>query len=152
MVVCDGLRVLSESINTAWSVAVVRAFIIHLISNTFRYASRKCWDALAKGPAAALYRFHRAGRRGQVRRVRRTVGRPAPGRRQPLAGRVAGVHPVSGYDAEIRRVICSTNAIESLNALYRRAVRARGHFPTEQTALKCLYLVTRSLDPTGNPP
>ena len=50
---------------------------------------------------------------------------------------------------EIRRVICSTNAIESLNARYRRAVRARGHFPTEQAALKCLYLVTRSLDPTG---
>ena len=46
-------------------------------------------------------------------------------------------------------MICSTNAIESLNARYRRAVRARGHFPTEQAALKCLYLVTRSLDPTG---
>ena len=48
-----------------------------------------------------------------------------------------------------KKVICSTNAIESLNARYRRAVRARGHFPTEQAALKCLYLVTRSLDPTG---
>lgn len=46
-------------------------------------------------------------------------------------------------------MICSTNAIESLNARYRRAVRARGHFPSEQAALKCLYLVTRSLDPTG---
>jgi putative transposase len=42
-----------------------------------------------------------------------------------------------------------TNAIESLNARYRRAIRTRGHFPTEQAALKCLYLVTRSLDPTG---
>ncbi|WP_372510303.1 transposase, partial [Mycolicibacterium pyrenivorans] len=38
---------------------------------------------------------------------------------------------------------------ESLNAPYRRAIRARGHFPTEQAAMKCLYLVTRSLDPTG---
>jgi transposase-like protein len=53
------------------------------------------------------------------------------------------------YDVEIRRVLCSTNAIESLNARYGRAVRARGHFPSEQAALKCLYLVTRSLDPTG---
>ena len=35
------------------------------------------------------------------------------------------------------------------NARYRRAVKARGHFPNEQAALKCLYLVTRSLDPTG---
>jgi transposase-like protein len=42
-----------------------------------------------------------------------------------------------------------TNAIESLNARYRRAVKARGHFPNEQSAMKCLYLVTRSLDPKG---
>jgi transposase-like protein len=60
--------------------------------------------------------------------------------------------PFLDYDLEIRRIICSTNAIESLNARYRRAVRARGHFPTEQAALKCLYLVTRSLDPTGHGP
>lgn len=45
--------------------------------------------------------------------------------------------------------IPDTNAIESLNARYRRAVKARGHFPNEQAAIKCLYLVTRSLDPTG---
>ena len=39
-------------------------------------------------------------------------------------------------DVVLRRVICSTNAIESLNARYRRAIKARGHFPTEQAALK----------------
>jgi hypothetical protein len=42
---------------------------------------------------------------------------------------------------EIRKILCSTNAIESLNARYRRAVKARRHFPTEQAAMKCLYLV-----------
>ena len=57
--------------------------------------------------------------------------------------------PFLDYDVEIRRVLCSTNAIESLNARYRRAIKARGHFPSEQAAMKCLYLVTRSLDPTG---
>jgi putative transposase len=57
--------------------------------------------------------------------------------------------PFLDYDVEIRKVLCSTNAIESLNARYRRAIRARGHFPTEQAAMKCLYLVTRGLDPTG---
>ena len=50
---------------------------------------------------------------------------------------------------EIRKVLCSTNAIESLNARYRRAVNAKGHFPTEQAALKTLYLVTRGMDPKG---
>ncbi|MDQ1321570.1 MAG: putative transposase, partial [Actinomycetota bacterium] len=57
--------------------------------------------------------------------------------------------PFLDYDVEIRRVLVSTNAIESLNARYRRAVRAWGHFPNEQAALKTLYLVTRSLDPKG---
>jgi len=41
------------------------------------------------------------------------------------------------------------HAIDSLNARYRRAVKDRGHFPTEQAALKCLYLTTRALYPTG---
>jgi putative transposase len=54
--------------------------------------------------------------------------------------------PFLDYDVEIRKIICS---IESINARYRRAVRVRGHFPNEQAALKCLYLTTRSLDPTG---
>jgi putative transposase len=48
-----------------------------------------------------------------------------------------------------RTVICTTNAIESINARLRRAVNARGHFPAEQAALKCLYLAIMSLDPTG---
>jgi Transposase, Mutator family len=46
------------------------------------------------------------------------------------------------YDVEIHKIICSTNAIERLNARYRRAVRVRGHLPNEPGALKCLYLPT----------
>jgi transposase-like protein len=57
--------------------------------------------------------------------------------------------PFLSYSPEIRTVIYSTNAIESLHARFRRAVRARGHFPTEQAAVKCLYLTIRSLDPRG---
>jgi hypothetical protein len=53
------------------------------------------------------------------------------------------------FDAEIRTVVCSTNAIESVNARIRRAVRARGHFPNEAAALKCVYLAVMSLDPTA---
>ena len=57
--------------------------------------------------------------------------------------------PFLAFDAEIRKVVCSTNAIESVNARIRRAVRARGHFPNEQAALKCVYLAVMVLDPTG---
>lgn len=48
-------------------------------------------------------------------------------------------------------MICSTSAIESLNARNLRAVKARDHFPTEQAAMKCLYLVTRSWTRPGRP-
>ena len=57
--------------------------------------------------------------------------------------------PFLGFDAEIRTLICSTNAIESVNARIRRAVKARGHLPNEQAGLKCVYTAIMSLDPTG---
>lgn len=57
--------------------------------------------------------------------------------------------PFLAYSPEIRAVIYSTNAIESLHARFRRSVQARGRLPNEQAALKCLYLSIRSLDPTG---
>lgn len=147
--VCDGLTGLGEAITTVWPAAVVQTCILHLIRNTFRYASRRDWEPMAKDlrpvytaptEQAAQARYDEFAERwcGQY---------PAIGTLWTRAW--AEFVPFLDYDVEIRRVICSTNAIESLNARYRRAVRARGHFPTEQAALKCLYLVTRSLDPTG---
>ena len=77
------------------------------------------------------------------------MGRQVSGHRSAVAQRLGEFIPFLNCDVEIRGVLRPTNAIEELNASYRRAVRARGHFPTEQAAKKCLYLVTRSLDPTG---
>ena len=57
--------------------------------------------------------------------------------------------PFLGFNTEIRKIICTTNAIESLNARYRRAASASGHFPNELAALKRLYLTTLALDPSG---
>ncbi len=57
--------------------------------------------------------------------------------------------PFLVFDTEIRKIISTTKAIESVNARCRRAVNARGHFPTEQAALTCVYLTVMNLDPTG---
>ena len=57
--------------------------------------------------------------------------------------------PFLAFDVEICKVICSMNAIESVNARIRKTVWARGHFPTEAAALKCVYMALMSLDPTG---
>jgi transposase-like protein len=147
--VCDGLKGLPEVVANVWPQTIVQTCIVHLIRNTFRLVGRQDWDAVkrdikpiyaATSPDAALTAMDEIddkwGRKyGAMIRLWRNAWEE--------------FIPFLDYDVEIRKVICSTNAIESLNARYRRAVRARGHFPTEQAAMKCLYLVTRSLDPTG---
>ena len=147
--VCDGLKGLPEVVANVWPQTIVQTCVVHLIRNTFRLVGRQDWDAVkrdvksiyaAPGPDAALVAMdeleEKWGRKyGAMIRLWRNAWEEFV--------------PFLSFDAEIRKVICSTNAIESLNARYRRAVRARGHFPTEQAAMKCLYLVTRSLDPTG---
>jgi len=75
------------------------------------------------------------------------VGQAIPGDQQALGDAWSEFIPFLDYDVEIRRVICSTNAIESINARYRRAVRTRGHFLNDTAALKCLYLLTRAPRP-----
>jgi putative transposase len=149
MVVCDGLKGLSDSITTTWEYAVVQTCILHLIRNTFRYASKKYWDALARDLKPIYTAVNEADAAARFADFTETWGQQYPAIIQLWRAAWSEFITFLDYDVEIRRVICSTNAIESLNARYRRATRARGHFPTEQAALKCLYLVTRSLDPTG---
>ena len=148
-VVCDGLKGLPEVVGNVWPQAVVQTCVIHLIRNTFRLTSRRYWDELKRDIRPIYTAVNAAAARAAFDELAdKWAGRyPAVIRLWDNAW--AEFIPFLDYDVEIRRVICSTNAIESLNARYRRAVRARGHFPTEQAALKCLYLVTRSLDPTG---
>ena len=123
--------------------------IVHLLRNSFKYASKKDWAQIAKdlkpvytaaSEAEALDRFaefsgKREKRYPAIIRLRENVW--------------PEFVPFLRSGREIRTVICTTDAIESINARLRRAVNARGHFPAEQAALKCLYLAIRSLDPTG---
>jgi len=148
--VCDGLKGLPDAINTVWELTTVQACIIHLIRNTFRYASRKYWDQIARDLRPVYTAATEAEARARFSEFADKWGRPYPAITKLWQNAWSEFVPFLDYDVEIRKIICSTNAIESLNARYRRAVRVRGHFPNEQAALKCLYLTTRSLDPTGN--
>ncbi|WP_399171314.1 IS256 family transposase [Streptomyces sp. TLI_171] len=149
MVVCDGLKALPDAIAAVWPQAVTQTCIVHLIRASFRYAARQDWDKISKAlkpvytaptEDAALERFVEFSE--------------AWGRKYPAIVRLwenawAEFVPFLSFDAEVRRVICTTNAIESVNARIRKAVRSRGHFPNEQAALKCVYMAIMSLDPTG---
>ena len=97
-------------------------------------------------PAAGLYRGQRGRGLGRFEEFAES-GEPYPAIKRLWENAWSEFVPFLDYDVEIRKIICSTNAIESLNARYRRAVRVRGHFPNEQAALKCLYLTTRSTRP-----
>ena len=149
IVVCDGLKGLPESITTTWEFAVVQTCIIHLIRNTFKFASRKYWDQIARDLRPVYTAPTEAAARARFEEFAEKWCTMYPAIRRLWENAWSEFIPFLDYDVEIRRIICSTNAIESLNARYRRAVRARGHFPNDAAALKCLYLVTRSLDPTG---
>jgi transposase-like protein len=147
--VCDGLKGLPEVVGNVWPQAIVQTCIIHLIRNTFRLASRRDWDAMKRAVKPIYTAVNAAAARAAFEELAETWEQRYPAIIKLWDNAWAEFIPFLDYDLEIRRVLCSTNAIESLNARYRRAIKARGHFPSEQAALKCLYLVTRSLDPTG---
>lgn len=150
MLVCDGLKGLPEAVNTVWDKTVVQTCVIHLLRNTFKYAARQNWDAIARDIKPVYTAPTAAAAEARFAEFADTWGTKYPAAIGLWRSAWEEFIPFLAYDVEIRRVICTTNAIESLNARFRRAVRARGHFPTDQAALKCLYLVARSLDPTGN--
>jgi putative transposase len=147
--VCDGLKGLPEVVSNVWPLTTVQTCIIHLIRNTFKLASKKDWDALKRDVKPIYTAPTPSAARAALEDMTERWGKKYGAIIRLWESAWEEFIPFLDYDLEIRTVICSTNAIESLNARYRRAVRARGHFPTEQAALKCLYLVTRSLDPTG---
>ena len=135
MLVCDGLKGLPDAVNSVWDKTVVQTCIVHLLRNSFKYASKRDWAEVAKdlkpvytaaSEAAALDAFAEFSGKWEKRY-------PAIIRLWENAW--AEFVPFLRFDNEIRTVICTTNAIESINARLRRAVNARGHFPTEQAAL-----------------
>ena len=147
--VCDGLKGLPEAITTTWQRTVVQQCVVHLIRNSFRYAGRQHRDGIVRALKPVYTAPSEAAAKDRFQEFTAEWGQRYPAIVKLWESAWAEFVPFLEYDVEIRRVICTTNAIESINARYRRAVLARGHFPNEAAALKCLYLVTRSLDPTG---
>lgn len=149
MAVCDGLTGLPDAINTVWPKTVVQTCVVHLLRNSFTYAGRQHWDQIAKALKPIYTAPTEAAAEQRFLEFTETWGEKYPAIVRLWTNAWAEFVPFLAFDAEIRKVVCSTNAIESVNARIRRAVRARGHFPNEQAALKCVYLAVMALDPTG---
>ena len=149
ILVCDGLTGLPDAVSSVWPRTIVQACVVHLIRGSFRYASRRDWPELAKDlkpiytaptEAAALERPADFAGRWETK---------YPAIVKMWESAWAEFVPFLSFAPDVREVIYTTNAIESVNARIRKAVKARGHFPNEQAALKCVYLAVMSLDPTG---
>jgi transposase-like protein len=141
IVCCDGLRGLPEAIRVTWPEATVQTCVVHLVRNSLRYASKKYWAQItrelreiytASTVEAAEQRFSEFSEQWKAL---------YPAMIQSWENSWQEFVPFLEFPVELRKIVYTTNAIESLNARFRRAVRHRGHFPNEQAAMKVLYLV-----------
>src|ERR687885_2117987 len=150
--VVDGLKGFPEAIAAVFPKTQVQACVVHLIRNSLDYVSYKDRKAVA----AALKEIYRArdakaGEAALDAFAEGPWGRKYPAIVQSWRRHWPEVIPFYAFPSEVRRIIYTTNAIESLNAKLRRAVRARGHFPHDDAALKLLFLVLNRASKDWNP-
>lgn len=150
IVCCDGLPGLPDAITATWPKATVQVCVVHLMRASLRYASKRDHPQLAP----ALRAIYTAPTDAAAEAALTAFEASPLGRRYPAIGRTwrsawAEFVPFLAFPPEIRKIIYTTNTIESLNARLRKATRNRGHFPTEQAALKALYLAIRTLTEPG---
>jgi transposase-like protein len=145
IVCCDGLKGLPDAIEAVWPQAVIQTCVVHLLRASFRYAA---WDTRSK-IAAGLRPVYTAVSVDAASEALDTFEEEW-GIRYPAIVRLwrdswEVFTPFLAYPPEIRRVVYTTNMIESINYQLRKVTKNRGHFPNEKAALKLLCLATRNI-------
>ena len=140
--VVDGLKGFPDAITAVFPQAQVQTCIVHLIRNSLDFVSYND----RKVVAAALKEIYRAKDADAGATALEAFATGDWGRKYPAIAlswrrHWAAVIPFFAFPLDVRRIIYTTNAIEALNAKLRRAVRTRGHFPSDDSALKLLFLV-----------
>jgi putative transposase len=142
LAVVDGLKGFPQAIVSVFPDTVVQTCIVHLMRHGLDFVSYKD----RKPVAAALKGIYRAVDAAAGEAALTAFDDSPWGKKYPAIGQAwrrawGEVVPFYAFPADVRRILYTTNAIEALNAKLRRAVRARGHFPTDEAALKLLFLV-----------
>ena len=120
--VCDGLKGLPQVVEQAWPQTIVQTCLIHLIRNSFRLTSRKHWDAIKRDLKAMYEAPTPDAAEIALEELDDKWSAKYPAMVRLWRNAWNEFIPFLDYDIEIRRMICSTNAIESLNARYREPV------------------------------
>ena len=141
IVCCDGLAGLAESIRATWPDATVQTCVVHMVRNSLRYASRKHWGPITKAMRDICTSATVEAAETRFAQFADDWERTCPAMIRSWRHAWDEFTPFGEFPPQLRKVVHTTNAIESLNARFRRAVRHRGHFPNEQAALKVLCLV-----------
>ncbi len=109
--------------------------IVHLIRASFPYAGRQDWDKISRALKPVYTAPTASVTEDRFLEFQKEWGTKYPAIIRLWENTRAEFVPFLQFDTEIRRIVCTTNAIESVNARIRRAVKARGHFPNEQAVL-----------------
>jgi len=144
--VVDGLKGLSDAIETAFPSTTVQTCIVHLIRNSLDYASWKHRKAVA----AALRPIYtaataRAAEAALEEFAASDWGEKLPTIVQSWRRAWQNVIPFFAFPPDVRRVIYTTNIIESLHMQLRKIIKNRGHFPSDEAATKLLWLALRNI-------
>lgn len=144
--VTDGLKGMAEALGAVFPATTLQTCIVHLIRNSLDYASWKDRKALA----AAIKPIYTAPSAEAAQSELDAFEQGVWGQKFPTvvaAWRRAWdkVIPFFAFPAHIRRVIYTTNAIESVNARLRKIIKTRGHFPTDDAATKLIWLALRNI-------
>ncbi|MFP5325674.1 MAG: IS256 family transposase [Gammaproteobacteria bacterium] len=144
--VTDGLKGIPEALATVFPATTLQTCIVHLIRNSLDYASWKDRKELA----AALKPIYTAVSAEAAAEAMDEFERSAWGQKFPTV--VASwrrawdrVIPFFAFPPAVRRVIYTTNAIESLHSRLRKIIKTRGHFPSDDAATKLLWLALRNI-------
>ena len=142
----DGLTGFPEAIGAVFPQTQVHTCVVHLVRRSLAFVG---WQD-RKRVAAALRLIYRAETAEAAAAALAAFAASADGRRYPLIAPVwerawAYVTPAFAYPPAVRRILSTTNAIESLHMQLRKIIKTRGHFPTDEAAVKLLYLALRNI-------
>lgn len=144
--VVDGLKGLSEAIEVAFPATTVQTCIVHLIRNSLAYTSYKDRKAVA----AALKPIYTAPSAAAAEQALEVFASGSWGAKYPTIAPIwrrvwERVIPFFAFPPAVRRVIYTTNVIESLHMQLRKIIKTRGHFPNDEAAVKLLWLALRNI-------
>jgi putative transposase len=145
IVCCDGLAGLPEAIEQVWPEAKVQTCVVHLIRTSMRFVSYGDRKTIAKALKPIYTAVNEAAAKAALENLRREHGKRYPGVIAAWERAWQQFIPFLEFEPELRKVIYTTNTIESINFQLRKITKNRGHFPDTDAAMKLLYLGIRNI-------